>query len=165
MLFEFLNYFSIFNTFVRKVPEIECVKSIRIRSFSGPNFPAFELNTERYGLSFRIQQECGKISTRKTSNTDTFHGVILVILQWLMLPFLLKTGLRFTGCLIVLYYFSEKLLCRKSVKKRRWNKGMQQGILPSIKYCIFSKNNVSSSLWCIERLLCILHKSNEPTQV
>ena len=129
MLFEFLNYFSIFTTFVRKVPEIQCVKSIRIRNFSGPNFPAFGLNTERYGLSFRIQQACGKISTRKTPNTDTFHGVILVILQWLVLPFTVKTGLRFKGCLIVLTFFCEKLLFRKFVKKCRWNKEIQQGTL------------------------------------
>ena len=33
--------------------------------FSGPYFPAFGLNTERYS-------ECGKIRTRKTLNTDTF---------------------------------------------------------------------------------------------
>ena len=28
-----------------------CVKSVRIRSYSGPHFPAFGLNTERYGIS------------------------------------------------------------------------------------------------------------------
>ena len=33
--------------------------------FSGPYFPAFGLNTERYGVSLRIQSECGKIRTRK----------------------------------------------------------------------------------------------------
>ena len=27
-----------------------CVKSVRIRSYSGPYFPAFGLNTERYGV-------------------------------------------------------------------------------------------------------------------
>ena len=27
-----------------------CVKSVRIRSFPGPYFPAFGLNTERYGV-------------------------------------------------------------------------------------------------------------------
>ena len=55
-----------------------------MRSFSGPYFPAFGLNTERYGpeklrirtVSLRIQPECGKLQTRKTSNTDTFHVVI-----------------------------------------------------------------------------------------
>ena len=30
-------------------------KSVRIRSFSGSHFPAFRLNTERYGISLRIQ--------------------------------------------------------------------------------------------------------------
>ena len=28
-----------------------------------------------YSVSLRIQSECGKIRTRKTSNTDTFHAV------------------------------------------------------------------------------------------
>ena len=32
-----------------------CVKSVRIRRFSGPHFPAFGMNTERYSISFRIQ--------------------------------------------------------------------------------------------------------------
>ena len=31
-----------------------CVKSVRIRSFSGPYFPAFGLNTKRYSLSLHI---------------------------------------------------------------------------------------------------------------
>ena len=35
--------------------------------FSGPYFPAFGLNTERYEISLRIQSECGKIQTRKNS--------------------------------------------------------------------------------------------------
>ena len=33
--------------------------------FSGPYFPAFGLNTERYFVSLRIQSECRKIRTRK----------------------------------------------------------------------------------------------------
>ena len=49
------------------------VKIVRIRSFSGPHFPAFGLNTERYGLFLLIQSECVKTRTRKTPNTDTFH--------------------------------------------------------------------------------------------
>ena len=51
------------------------MKSVRARSFSGPHFFAFGLNKARYGLSLRIQSECGKIQTRKTSNTNTFHAV------------------------------------------------------------------------------------------
>ena len=33
---------------------------------------------ERYGVSLRIQSECGKIRTRITSNTDAFYAVIRV---------------------------------------------------------------------------------------
>ena len=55
---------------------INCVKSVLIGSFSGPYFPAFGLNTERYRISLRIQCKSGKIWTGKTPNTDTFHAVI-----------------------------------------------------------------------------------------
>ena len=51
------------------------VKSVRIRSFTGPYFPAFKLNTERYSVSVRIQSKCGRIRTRKTPNTNTLHAV------------------------------------------------------------------------------------------
>ena len=40
-------------------------KSVRIRSFSSPYFPAFGLNTERCGISLPIQTECGKIGPGK----------------------------------------------------------------------------------------------------
>ena len=52
-----------------------CVKSARIRSFSGLYFPAFGLNTERYGVFLLIQSKCGKIRTSKSLNTDTFHAM------------------------------------------------------------------------------------------
>ena len=51
------------------------MKGVRIQSFFGPFFLAFGLNAERYGVSLRNQSECGKIRTRKTPNTDTFHAV------------------------------------------------------------------------------------------
>ena len=57
-----------------------CVKGALIRSFSSPYFHAFRLNTERYGVTLRIQFECGKIRTRKTPNMDAFH-VCLVTCQ------------------------------------------------------------------------------------
>ena len=69
------------NSRVNKLPErtfrIACqdyhsVKIVRIRGYSGPYFPGFGLNTERYSVSLRIQSECGKILTRITPNTDTF---------------------------------------------------------------------------------------------
>ena len=34
-----------------------CVKNVRIRSYSGPYFPAFGLNTKKYSVSLRIQSE------------------------------------------------------------------------------------------------------------
>ena len=52
-----------------------CVKSVRIRSYSGPYFPTFGLNMERYRVSLRIQSKCGKIRTRITPITDTLYAV------------------------------------------------------------------------------------------
>ena len=53
---------------------INCLKSVRLWNFSGPYFPAFGLNTERYEVSLRIQSECRKIRTRKIPNMDIFHA-------------------------------------------------------------------------------------------
>ena len=53
----------------RKTTVSHCVKNARIRSYYGPHFPAFGLNT------LRIRSECGKIWTRITPNTDTFYAV------------------------------------------------------------------------------------------
>ena len=55
---------------------IHCVKSVFIQSYSGPYFPAFGRNTERYGTSLCIQSECGKMLTRITPNMSTFHAII-----------------------------------------------------------------------------------------
>ena len=60
-----------------QVRAIHCVKSARIRGFSGPYFPTFGLNTEN-SVSLRIQSKCEKIRTRKTPNTDTFLAVIVI---------------------------------------------------------------------------------------
>ena len=56
--------------------EMHCVKTVRIPSYSGPHFPAFGLNTERYSVSPRIQSECGRMRARITRNTDTFQAVM-----------------------------------------------------------------------------------------
>ena len=58
-------------------------KCVRIRSYSSPHFPAFGLNTERYGVygvwrdevSVLIQSKCGKMRTRITPNMDTLYAV------------------------------------------------------------------------------------------
>ena len=47
------------------------VKIVQIRSFSGPCFSIFGLNT----VSLPIQSKCGKIRTRKTRYLDIFHAV------------------------------------------------------------------------------------------
>ena len=55
--------------------KMHCIKSVLIRSFSGPYFPAFGLNTDIYFVNLRTQYESGKVRTRKTPSTDTFHAV------------------------------------------------------------------------------------------
>ena len=60
---------------VEKTTDEHCVKSVRVWNCSGPYFPAFGRNTERYSVSLRIQFECKKIRTRKTANMDNFHAV------------------------------------------------------------------------------------------
>ena len=59
-----------------------CLKSVRIWSYSGRRFPIFGLNTESYGVSFRIQSECGKMGTRITPNTDTFYIMSISVLDF-----------------------------------------------------------------------------------
>ena len=59
----------------KKIFYNHCVKSVHIRSYSGPHFPAFGLNKERYEVSLRIQCKYGKIPTKITPNTNTFHAV------------------------------------------------------------------------------------------
>ena len=51
--------------------------------FSGPYFPAFGLNTERYGVPLRIKSKCGKIRFRKNSAFGHFsRSVFLVLRLW-----------------------------------------------------------------------------------
>ena len=72
----FSNISSLLNIYERVFCEkSHCVKSVLIRTFSGPYFSAFGLNMERHGVSFRIQSEFGKVRTRNTPNINTFHSV------------------------------------------------------------------------------------------
>ena len=48
---------------------------VRIPSYSGPHFPAFGLNTERYSVSPHIQSKCWKMRTRVNPNTNTFYSL------------------------------------------------------------------------------------------
>ena len=73
-------------------------KKCLIRSYSGPHFSAFELNTERYRVSLYIQSECGKMRNKITPNKDNFHTVFPIpfsILNysfnaWLIILLILK---------------------------------------------------------------------------
>ena len=79
-----LHFFTIFLIFYLllqylffNLSFIQCVKSVQIRSFSSPYFPAYGLTTR----TLRIQSECGKIRTRKNSvfwhfsRSDTFYNL------------------------------------------------------------------------------------------
>ena len=72
------------------------VKSVQIRSFSGPHFPVFSSNTTRYG-------------TEKNPYLDTFHSVDVRRKKWICCQKLL---------------FTEAAVLRRSWKKVFWN--MQQ---------------------------------------
>ena len=56
-----LHLFIIFFQNVSCYSLLHCVKSLRIRSYSGLRFPTFWLNTKRYRVSLRIQSECRKM--------------------------------------------------------------------------------------------------------
>ena len=73
----FLNALTCLLIIILLITTPSLVKGVRIRSYSGLYFPAFGLNTERYGVCLRIQSECQKIRTRITPNTNTFHAVLL----------------------------------------------------------------------------------------
>ena len=88
------------------------MKSVCVRSFSGRYFLEFGLNTERYGLSLRIQCECGKIRTRKTPNADTFHAE--------------NNSDNILGCLLLLLKIACRQLCsfpyyRQGKSRQSWD--------------------------------------------
>ena len=60
----FLN--RVTQSFKKIMKDPYCVKSVHIWNFSGPYFPTFGVT---------IQSGCGKILSRKTPNTYTFHAV------------------------------------------------------------------------------------------
>ena len=57
-IFLFENVFTFFKTLASN-SSYHCAKSVCIRSYSGPYFPAFRLNTERYEVSPCILSKCG----------------------------------------------------------------------------------------------------------
>ena len=49
---------------VYQTNEWHCVKSVRIRSYSGPYFLAFGLNTDRYSVRLRIRENTGQKNSK-----------------------------------------------------------------------------------------------------
>ena len=83
---------------------MHCGKSVRIRSYSGLYFPTFGLNTERYSVSLHIQSKCGKMRTRITLNTDTFHAVIVcVIIRSIAITIIINIVNHMKTCTYVLH--------------------------------------------------------------
>ena len=70
-----LLFCTVLKIITMKFWSIHSIKSVRIRSYSGLHFPSFGLNTE----TLRIESECGKMQTRITLNTDTFHAVMIIV--------------------------------------------------------------------------------------
>ena len=84
-----------------------CMKSVRIRSYSGPHFPAFGL------VCLRIQVKCGKMQTRITPNTDTFHAVkmkIKVMSQWKLFEILLASAVTYMTAILSNIFNTENML-------------------------------------------------------
>ena len=67
------------HSFLSTQVTFHCVKSVRIRSYSGPRFPAFRPNTDRHRVSFRIQSECRKMRIRITLNAGIFYAVFVPV--------------------------------------------------------------------------------------
>ena len=78
-MFWYVNYTLFFYQNITSKLQLHshCVKRVHIRSFSGPCFSTFGLNTDSYGVNLRIQSECGKVRARKTPNMDTFYALSL----------------------------------------------------------------------------------------
>ena len=70
---ELLYYFDATATLRKKSPYSELFWSAVF-----PHFPAFGLNTEKYGVSLRIQSKCGKILARKNSAFGHFSRHVIM---------------------------------------------------------------------------------------
>ena len=92
-----------------------CVKSVRIRSYSGLYFPAFGLNRERYRVSLRIQSECGKLRTRITPNTGTFYTVKWNLHRFIILIKLTILSRALDIFTLQLFWFLQTFSCDSSL--------------------------------------------------
>ena len=88
---------------------LHCVESVHIQRFSGPYFPALGLNTERYGVSLRIQPECEKIQTIILRAETFFTQCLFLLFFCSNLPCLITLACRIINvcckcsCVFLLY--------------------------------------------------------------
>ena len=85
--------------------------------FLCPYFPAFELNMERYSVSYLIQSECDKIRTRKTPN-------LTLITQWLLT--LMKVGVNSFMMVLKLNVVNKKSMCENLTLEITWEKNCKR---------------------------------------
>ena len=120
-----------------------CMKSVRIRNFSDLYFPA-------YSACLRIQSKYGKIWTRKTPNTDTFH-VVCVLRVLLFFPVFLGRWWSQVIGVIVPYHLQVYIpatLDFSNIKKLSQKCTNNQAIKCILKYVDeYSNVYFPSNLW------------------
>ena len=104
---------------------VYCVKRVCIRSFSGPYFPAFGLNTESSEVSLRIQSECEKMRPGETPKTDTFDAVVV--------------------CYDKIIYYRDIFRILSSICDRAF---LQKQLTPFIRYIFWQKRTVTDVFFC-----------------
>ena len=98
----------IISLYLKTLDDFHCVKNGFIRSFSGPYFPVFGLNAERYRVSLRIQSEClnaGKYGSEKLRIWTLFMDTVFLpaVNQWVY-EYLYETFIQSPGSLFSLQY-------------------------------------------------------------
>ena len=87
------------------------MKSVQIRSFSVSYFPAFGLNTEKYGVFLRTQSECWKIRTRRNSIFGHFSRSVYAdfITKWDLCSWnVLQRRESFINQVVRLFYITKQ---------------------------------------------------------
>ena len=118
------------------------VKSVRIRSFSSPYFPAFGLNTDRYSLSLHIQSKCRDIGS-----------ICSIKIQSIITPITAEAVVRrcslkkvFLKILWIRRKTSECLRPATLLKQRLWHRCQQYKIDSSGTLLISNKEKLNNHL-------------------
>ena len=143
-----MKYFS--NNYLKYV----CITAWKVAKygvFSGPYFPAFELNTERYEVSLLIQSECGKIRTRKYSVFGYFsHSVFCCMKAWINIFLVLQILIVIIQTKIFpadVYLYLLKI-CAKFLGKLTRNQKVQGKKRPPMnKYTFIEVPNLYLKFW------------------